>query len=175
MAEDMNERLSEHRLRMKPRDQKLHEASEFIANLFDEDAQLEITESAKGDRRVRAYIPDEDASVGYIEDSSYIGLAEVAGSEPPKYVAERHYPNAHRAGKPTFTWEFTPENDELLMQYIKTARADEPVLDLPAVADESGAEDFWQAAHELRIALPYEDYEKRRSEDIYDFTLPELQ
>ncbi len=174
MADGRYERLSEYELRVKPRAEKLAEASANIARLFSGEAKVAVTESAGGDRRVRAEILDDDSGMGYFENTNYSGLAEVHGSQPPRYVAERHYPYWRELGKPTYFFEFTPETGELLFRFIETERSDEQPFDMPVEADNERLGSLLELTRSLLTMWSHNDYDRKTSPNKYEFQLPEL-
>jgi hypothetical protein len=174
MAEGRNERYSEYTLRVKPRAEKLAAASANIIKIFNGQAKSTITESAAGDRRVRAQILDEDSGLAYFENTNYGGLAEVRGSQPPRYVAERHYPYWRDLGKPTYFYEFTPETGELQFRYIETDRSDEPPFDMPVEANDEQLGRFLELTRSLLNMWSHNDYERITTPKRYEFMLPEL-
>lgn len=174
MGVGRDERYSEYLLRKQPIESKLGEAALNIDKIFAGESELTITISARGELRVRADIPDEDAYMAYIENSSFVGLAQAAGSALVRYVAERHFPHKHHAGKPTYQWEFTPATNELTVKRYETAREDR-VLDMPIPADNEHAGYFLQLTRELLHGWRGNDYENRFGSTNYAFDLTELQ
>jgi hypothetical protein len=169
-----DERYSEHLLRSQPINEKLAEAAGRIASLFDGSLSIPVTESAKGDKRVRAYILDEDGDLGYVEDAYYVGVAQKVGDEPVTYVAEQHYPYAHGAGRPTFFWKFKPALRQLMVQKVETA-AEHPALDIEVEADNEYTSYFLAMLQDTRNIFRRVNYESRLPGKEYQFELPELQ
>ena len=172
MEGDRNERYSEYLMRKKPREQKLAKVLIKVQEIFEGSSELQITESAAGDRRVRAFVPDEDGYAGWIENASWIGLAEAAESPPQTYVAERYFPN--QQGKPVYLWKCTPTLGELGLRTYHTTDVT-AALDIYTLADDRQLGYFHNLVSELRHAFRGEDYERRWSGTDYQYVLPELQ
>lgn len=174
MPADRNERYSEYLVRKQSHQEKLQAAANNIIRIMAGESQLPLTHSAQGDKRVRASIPDEDGYAGWIENTQYIGLAEVADIRPIRYVAEQHYPYAHKAGKPTYTWQFTPETDELFVNKVETT-LEQPALPVSIPADAEHTGYFVRLTKDLLSAYESSDYDTGYDNAKYNFTVPELQ
>lgn len=139
------ERMSDFIMREKGPEQKFAEATRNLEECLSGKSELQVTRSAAGEPRVRAFIPDEDGYAGWIENASYVGAARVAYDDTIKYVAERHFP--HQQGKPTYLWEFTPSSNELLLT-IDSEAGDALDIAFKADADQQGY--FLRLTQDLR-------------------------
>ncbi|HEX8182486.1 MAG TPA: hypothetical protein VF575_02680 [Candidatus Saccharimonadales bacterium] len=174
MAKEDLGRLEREYTLAKDRHERLETAAENIRRIFAGEGQIPVTQSAEGNNRVRAFIPDEDGYAGWTEHNKFLGLVEIAGSEPQKYQAEQHYPNLSDLGNPTYTWDFKPDNHELTVSIVQTVN-NNPPLDIGIPADDKQVELFLGSTRQLLRARPYNDYEFRRlGADEHAFEHPDL-
>lgn len=165
------ERLSEYYNRIKPHERKVGEAAANLAKCFSDESKLRVTQSAAGNERIRAFIPDEDGYAGWLENAYYAGVAFVNHNGERKYLAEQHFP--HQRSKPTYFWEFSLDTGSIT--FIRTEGTEAtPTLDLPITADEDHESYFLRLTKDLAHAYRFNDYENKLPGEQYDFVLDEL-
>lgn len=81
-----------------------------------------VTHSANGTPRVRAYVVDEDAYMGYIEHSAFYGIAP-SETEAGTYVLESYFPNS--TSKSHYLWKFKPTEGTVLLQYRDSSQQED--------------------------------------------------
>lgn len=153
---------------------KQYKSAQNIEKCFSGEGQLNTTLSANGNKRIRAFIPDEDGYAGWVTNSSYVGIVELIYEGKAKYIAERHFPNAK--GKPTYLWELNPETEELWISR-QDGEGDTPQLNIPILADSEHVGYFLSLTQDMAYAYSFNDYELKATHDsdIYTFKLEDLQ
>ena len=166
------ERMSDVYMREKSPETKREEAQRHLDKIFSGNTELSVTSSSNNNSRVRAHIPDEDGYAVWIEDSSHVGIVKIDMEDgTTKYLAERHFP--HKSDKPTYLWEFTPEDGKLLITR-QDGDGEEPQFDMPVVADADHEGYFLRLTQDMVGAWSFDDWENRFSSEKYNFLLDDL-
>ncbi|MBI3984216.1 hypothetical protein HY346_02860 [Candidatus Microgenomates bacterium] len=170
---DRHDRMSDVQRRQKSPEQKVSEAVSNIERCLTGNTDLRVTQSPSGHPRVRAFIMDEDAHSGWIEDESYAGAVKIDGGAAVRYLAEWHFPR--HQGSPTYFWELDPETGELLVT-VQRHEGEAAQTGMAIPADETHQGYFLRMTGELVAPLWPEDYEKHAAfrRDPYVFQLEEL-
>jgi len=153
-------------------EQKILEAGEKLAAIFQGRTELRITHSSEDLPRVRAIIPDDDADLAYIEMTMLVGAAQIEHEGQPKYLVESYFPYSQT--KRRYFWEFTPNTNELIVKIVQVGQ-DVEQLDLPLAASSRQINYFSAQIRDLQNAPRMFDYENRWKSDVYEFELPQLQ
>lgn len=135
-------------------EEKVAQAAENISRCFMGETELRVTTSSEGNQRVRAYIPDEDGYVGWVENAAFTGVARINRDSVEFYVAEWHFPS--RSDTPTYLFELNTLSGELMMAYC---RSNQPQFDLPVPADAKHKGYFLTLSRDLLHAHRTSDYE----------------
>lgn len=158
------------------RETRLREAATNLQNLFSGNTRLTITESRRGNERVRTFIPDEDGYAGWTENASFLGVVQVNENGKTKYKAERHFP--YQSRKRTYFWDFDPDTKELLVSF-QDGGGSTPQFDLQERADDEYTGYFWVLASDVANTYGFNDLEHERmllpSTAQYTFQLEDLQ
>ena len=158
-----------------------HEAnknnSETIAlldEIFSGQGKLRITQSSDGNKVLRGYFRDDDAGMGYGDDSRFEGIVcalDDAGNNV--YIAEKFLPNL-----PSTVWfKFNDMTKELHL--IKIEGTEQPIeIWQPGIAEDIS--NFNSLLSDLRNAQQFDDYKSPRTSvlnrgKLYEFTTLQLQ
>jgi hypothetical protein len=139
-----------------------------------------ITYSAEGTPRVRAYVLDEDAYMGYIEKSAYVGVAFL----PDEIVIETYFANSVSKAH---IWYSYNEQTQVATKHTETKDTEGqsilPMAPTDTESEQNAKEISWYLRVLANDLVP--TYEWQHQEDVrrqgwngsvpFTFTLPQLQ
>lgn len=148
---------------------ELSQLKKKIEKLLNGNGRLTVTQSEHGTPRVRAYVLDDDAGLGYFDYNAYYGLAPSEQTEGA-FVLESYFDKG--SSNSHYRWKFNPETGtvELIYRCVDDA-ADE---DLGFYTDPGErARYFLPQLRSLLSANKPEDFECQ-GKHSYAFSQPEL-